>query len=116
MMKIQTKRSKKQQDKGTRAIHRVLLSLFPAVPATIDEVVYRYNPVAIRILLVDPRFEGMPLSKRIDFVLNSLRKQLPESLTNTISMLVLRTQDEMNDDRDHDLIRMEFEDPDRSDN
>ena len=114
MIKTQTKRRKALQNKETRAIYRVLKTLFPAVPSTIENVVYRYNPVAIRVMLIDPRFEGMTLSNRIDFVMSGLKKHLAESLTNNISMLVLRTPDEINDE--HDLIRMEFEDPDRSEN
>jgi hypothetical protein len=107
--------TKKKQDKATRAIYKALKAAFPELPEDIGRVVYRYNPVAIRLLVVDRRFDGLSTAERYKLVSDAL-ESLPESVMADISMTVMRTPREMADAaKNGDLIYLEFEDPARSD-
>lgn len=106
--------TRKKQDKTTRAIYRALKQAFPGLPDDIGQVVYRYNPVAVRLLVVDDRFAGLGTAARYKLVSEALR-HLPESVTGDITMAVMRTPEEMADAaRRGDLKYLEFEDPTRS--
>lgn len=107
--------TRKKQDKATRAIFKALKAAFPNLPDDIGQVVYRYNPVAIRLLVVDDRFTGLGTAARYKIVLDALRN-LPEVTVKDISMAVMRTPEEMTDPAGRgDLVYLEFEDPSRSD-
>jgi len=56
----------------TREVERVLRA---AGFETVDA--YRYNSASIRVRVIDPRFEGLPLEKRDEMVETHL-EQLPE--------------------------------------
>ena len=106
--------TRKRQDKDTRAIYKALKQAFPGLPDDIGEVVYRYNPVAIRLLVVDKRFEGLSTAARYKLVSDALR-DLPESVTGDVTMAVMRTPEEMADPAKRgDLMYLEFQDPSRS--
>jgi stress-induced morphogen len=106
---------KRRQDAKTRAIYAALKKSFPNLPDDISRVVYRYNSVSVRVLIVDPAFEGLSAAERHKRVTRVL-KDLPTDVTDDITMLVMRSPAELADDtKGADLIYLEFEDPSRSD-
>jgi hypothetical protein len=69
--------------------------------------VYRYNPAAIRIRIIDPAFEGKSKSERHDEAFAAL-KGLPGRVLSQISVLLCLAPGERH------MLDMEFEDPSRS--
>jgi hypothetical protein len=111
-----TRRLRKVQDKRTRAIYRSLQKHFRCVAGRIEDVVYRYNSASIWIKIVDPQLKCMSPFERIDMVYERLSGDVPDSVTGLISLMVLRTPDEIANEGERDLFLKDFEDPDRSDN
>ena len=68
---------RKRQDASTRQVFAALKRAFPDVPDDTAEVVYRYNPVAIRIRVVSRSFAGINDDRRDDAVMSAL-KELPK--------------------------------------
>lgn len=68
--------------------------------------VYRYNPVSIRIRVVDPDFEGMSIADREDVIWKILEK-LPEDIISDISVGLFITPEEQPDS----LMNFEFDHP-----
>lgn len=66
----------------------------------------RQNPVAIRIRIIDPDFDGIDLVDRED-ELWPLLKKLPEEVFANLTMLLLLTPDEAT----RSFASMEFDDP-----
>jgi hypothetical protein len=54
--------------------------------------------------------------ERFDMVYERLSGDVPDSVTGLISLMVLRTPDEIANEGHRDLFLKDFEDPDRSDN
>ena len=69
--------------------------------------VFRQNPGAIRVRIIDHRFAGMPRLRRHDEIWNFLSQRLSEDLMGEISALILLPPGEMRSS----LSYMEFEDP-----
>jgi hypothetical protein len=79
--------------------------------ATVD--VYRYNPASIRVRVIDPRFEGLPLEKR-DAMVEPLLEQLPERTQADIMSLFTFAPSEIEQTAKNFrelLLNTEFEDP-----
>jgi stress-induced morphogen len=69
--------------------------------------VFRQNPGAIRVRIIDDRFTGMPRSRRHDEVWEFLSQRLGEDLMAEISALVLLPKTEIRSS----LANLEFDDP-----
>ena len=100
--------AKKIQDDGTRQIYAALKAAFPRLDSVRGRVVYRYNPVAIRVRVIDPSFAGLGSAKREWMVMQALR-DVPREVLDDITMLIMATPDETEDP--HQLLNLEFDDP-----
>lgn len=67
-------------------------------------IVYRYNPAAIRIKIVDSVFADMTKSERHDYAFGFLKK-VPEDTVAQVSVLLCLAPGE------HSLLDAEFSDP-----
>lgn len=72
----------------TKQVENHLRRYFP------NTVAYRYNPAAIRVRIVDGRFQRVSRSKRFDMVIPYVR-ELPEKTQQDVSLLLLLTPDEL---------------------
>jgi stress-induced morphogen len=82
------------------------LDEYVAYHPTADVVVYRRDPVSIRIRIVDSDFAALNRIARHNAILPYLRK-LPEELRTDITVLQLLTPEET----ETSLANMEFENP-----
>ena len=107
MRKAMTKRSNRGKDAYVRqileALRREYLPIHPQ--ARIDA--YRYNPASIRVRIIDPCFEGRPITQRDDEVRQLLRRNLPEDVRADINLLLLLAPGETK----KSPANLEFEDP-----
>ena len=99
----------KKQDDRTAAIYHALAGQFPALDHRPKEVVYAYNPVAIRVRVVDESFEGQSYFQRHRRVMKAL-SSLPEEIVGDITMVLALTERE----KQQNLVNLEFDDPSRS--
>ena len=103
--------AKKKQDERTRAIFAELASVFPDVASKRPaEVVYLFNPVSIRVRVIDDRFEGKETAARERLVYRALKEISHEALAD-ITMLLMLTRQEATDPIN--ILSAEFDDPDR---
>lgn len=102
------KAAKKKQDRQTGLIYKRLKARFPSLPEDVSRVVYRYNPAAIRVRVIDPAFVGKSYGER-EALLGSPILSLPEEVERDITLLLLLTPDEAA--RGTDLMNLEFDDP-----
>jgi hypothetical protein len=72
------------------------------------DVVYRYNPVAIRTRIISPRFIGKSLAEREEMVLTAL-DSVPDEVSEDITMMIMLTPREA---KRPDYVFREFDDPD----
>lgn len=100
--------TRKRQDERTRAIYDALIQCFSGANRPIEEVVYVYNPVAIRVRVIDDVFRGKSSSQRHRIVMQAL-SDLPERVIGDIMMLLALTQEEV--DKSKSLVNLEFDDP-----
>ena len=102
-------RSAKTTDSQTARIRQKLEEEYlPKHPdAQID--VYRYNPVSIRVRILDPDFAGKDVREREDMVWPIL-DTLPDRVLTDLSILLLLPPEE----REASLLSLEFDDPSRS--
>lgn len=98
---------KKLQDDSTLQIYSALKSAFPNLSAQQEQVVYRYNPVSIRVRVVSPRFTGKSLAEREEMVLEVL-DSVPSEMAEDITYLLMLSPREA---RRPDLMSREFDDP-----
>jgi len=96
----------KQIDAKTKRIERLLIEEYRSVHPDARIKVYRYNPGAIRIRVVDRSFEGKTISEREAEIWRILEK-LPDPLQMEISVCLLITPDE----QETSLMNLEFEEP-----
>ena len=92
----------------TRMVERALRD---AGFETVDA--YRYNSAAIRLRVIDPRFEGKPLEKR-DAMVEQHLKRLPERTQGDIISLFTFAPSELQQTSKpprEALLNLEFEDP-----
>jgi hypothetical protein len=79
--------------------------------ATVDA--YRYNSASIRLRVIDPRFEGLPIEKR-DAMVEPYLDSLPERTQSDIMTLFTFAPSELKESpkavRER-LLNMEFESP-----
>ena len=99
-------RKSKQIDETTKTIERRLLSDYGSAHPGAQIKVYRYNPGAIRIRIVDEGFDGKSIKDREAEVWPILEK-LPEPLQMEVSVCLLITPHE----QATSLMNLEFEDP-----
>ncbi len=104
-------KASKKQDERTAAIYQALSSQFPELDRRPKEVVYVYNPVAIRVRVVDESFAGLSYSQRHRRVMKALAP-LPEEIVGDITMVLALTPAEI--EREQSLVNLEFDDPSRS--
>jgi stress-induced morphogen len=100
--------AKKVQDKTTRQIFSALKKAFPNLPEESERVVYRYNPAAIRIRIISPRFVGKTTDER-DALVNAAFESLPPDATDDVTMLIMLTPREAK--KSHQMLSREFDDP-----
>jgi|GEM_PF-2022269 len=111
MTAIRRKRpTRKRQDAGTAKVFAALRVAFPDLPEDPAKVVYRYNPVAIRVRVVSPRFVGKSLAEREEMVLAAL-DEVPESVADDITMILMLTPREA---KRPDVMSNEFDEPDQN--
>jgi hypothetical protein len=91
----------------TRRVEAVLRKEFPNSDA------YRYNSASIRVRVIDPRFERMPVDER-DAVIEPLLGQLPGETQADIMNLILLSPSEIEASCRKSLVNEEFEDPSES--
>jgi hypothetical protein len=99
---------KKKQDSETRRIFKALKKQFAGLPDDIDQVVYRYNPGAIRVRVIDDAFRGKSYSER-ELLIDPVLDSLPEDIRRDITLLLLLTPQEAKSS--NDLMNLEFDDP-----
>jgi len=100
--------NEKKQDKATRLIYQALRKRFPNLPNDMSQVVYRYNPAAIRVRVIDGSFAGKTFGQREHSIADVL-ESLPEDVQRSITVLLLMTTKEAKDPSD--LMNQEFDDP-----
>lgn len=100
----------KTQDDATAAIYAALRRAFPELPAAPEQVVYRYNPVALRVRVVSPRFAGKSTAERDEMVSQALRAVPPE-VTEDITLQLMLTPEETTSST---LVQREFDHPTES--
>lgn len=100
---------KKRADAATERIKKLLIEKYLSAhpDAAID--VYRYNPVSIRIRIIDPAFEGKSIPQR-ERAVWAVLKQLPDEVQADISVCLLLTPQE----QASSLMNLEFEQPSHS--
>ncbi len=103
--------TRKQQDASTRRIFAALKRAFVDIPERIEDVVYRYNPAAIRIRLISEAFENLDDFARDRMVMQAMR-EVPKADRDDVSMILAFTTTEF-ESRDS-LVSLEFDDPSRS--
>jgi len=96
----------KQIDKSTRLIEQRLMNEYLSKHPLADIRVYRYNPAAIRVRIVDPDFAGMDLPNREQVIWPILEK-LPEDVRLDVTVCLLITPEE----QPRSMMNLEFEDP-----
>ena len=102
------RRANKKQDERTAAIYQALATQFPELDSRPKEVVYVYNPVAIRVRVVDESFAGQSYSQRHRRVMKAL-EPLPEEIVGDITMVLALTPSEL--EKQQSLVNLEFDDP-----
>lgn len=90
----------KLKTEETTLIEKILKPHFANVQA------YRYNPVSIRVRIVDDRFQGKSNPERDDMV-EPLLRQLPQEIQDDITILLLLTEEETRTR----MMNVEFENP-----
>jgi stress-induced morphogen len=90
---------KKKNDR-TDLIEEKLGSRFPSAE------VYQYNPVSIRVRIIDERFQGKSNVER-EKLLSDLLQQLPEEVEADITLLLLLTREEA----EHSMMNVAFDYP-----
>jgi hypothetical protein len=96
----------KQTDKGTRRVADLLAAKYKVNHPKCDVVVYRYNPVSIRIRIVDPDFRGKSIVERENDVWPIL-DTLPGDVRDDISVCLLIAPGEQK----NSIMNLEFEEP-----
>jgi stress-induced morphogen len=99
--------AKKVQDETTAKIFAALKGAFPELPDEPEEVVYRYNPVAVRVRVVSPKFRGKSTAEREEMVDQAFRS-LPPEVTEDITMQFMLTPEEA---KRPTMLDREFDDP-----
>lgn len=91
------------------AVNQVAAALekFEKSHASAECIVYRYNPAAIRIRIVDAVFQGQSKGARHDYAMQFLR-QLPDDVLSQMSILLCLAPGESS------MLDLDFENPDRS--
>lgn len=106
-----TQSTAKKQDARTKAIYLALKDSFPNLGELREKVVYLYNPVAIRVRVIDESFEGLGYRQRHQRVMKALA-DLPEDVTGDMTMLLALTPAEV--EKGRYIVNEEFDDPSRS--
>lgn len=97
----------KVQNKKTQRIFAALKRGFPELSDQPEEVVYQYNPIAIRVRVISPKFRGKSSAEREQIVNDSL-VSVPSKITEDITMLFMLSPEES---KNPTLLYREFDDP-----
>lgn len=95
-----------RQDAATKRIRQLLEKQHAAKHPKASIDVYRYNPAAIRIRIIDPDFAEKTIAEREQAVWRIL-EQLPDETFSEITVCLLITPEEQRSS----LMNLEFEDP-----
>lgn len=98
---------KKVQDEVTASLYLALKKAFSGLSQNVEDVVYRYNPVAVRVRVISAKFEGKSSAERESMVNKALRG-LPDEMTEDITMLFTLTPEEA---KKPTLLQREFDEP-----
>ena len=71
---------------------------------------YRFNSASVRVRVIDPRFEEMPVPEREDMVFPVIER-LPERIREDILLLLTMAPSELKGRNRHLLVNLEFESP-----
>ena len=102
-------KDKKIQDESTARIYSALKSAFPDLPDVPKQVVYRYNPVAVRVRVISPRFTGKSMAEREEMV-NVALDSVPPEISEDITMQITLSPREA---KRPDFVFLEFDEPDK---
>ena len=112
MMTVAT--SRKKQDSGTKQIYQLLRTCFPDISSDVNEVIYRFNSVSVRVLIVSSRFDKLDKKQRtkmFDDAMNAADPKL-RAVINDITILLLLTPEELShEDTRFDWLFIEFHNP-----
>jgi len=100
----------KKQDSQTKLLYAALADAFPDLSREPAAVVYRYNPVSIRVRVITDSFQDKSFAERDRMIKRALRA-IPEEVFNDISLIIAMTPEES---EEPDLMNIEFESPNRS--
>ena len=100
--------AEKVQDDATGRIYAALKAAFPELPDDPCRVVYKYNPVAIRVRVISPKFRGKSMAER-DAMVGEALAAVPSQVTKDITMLFPLTPGEAK--RPPWLVYREFDNP-----
>jgi hypothetical protein len=103
MSQTTTPRWETMKTSETREVERIIREVFPRSDA------YRYNSASIRVRVIDPRFEGLPVEKR-DAMVEPLLERLPEATRDDIMNLITLAPSEVSGTIPS-IVQVEFEDP-----
>jgi len=96
----------KQPDDAVESVANVL-GEFEQTHSSAESYVYRYNPAAIRVKIVDPVFHGRSKGERHDYALRFLDR-LPDEVMSQVSVLLCLEPGESS------MLDLEFVDPTRA--
>jgi len=108
-LKSSRRKSVKRQDRTTFRIHQALKAAFPDLPDEPEKVVYRYNPVSIRVRVVTSKFVGKTEAER-DAMVGAAFEPLPPDETEDISFQLMLTPRESK--QSARIMYREFDEPD----
>jgi stress-induced morphogen len=97
---------KEKSDKGLAEVAEALRHFDQEHPGT-HIILYRYNPVSIRIRIVSNKFKGMSKSDRHDYALNYLQGLTEETYADLSLLLCLAPGE-------RSMMDLEFENPSTS--
>ena len=99
----------KAQDRTTARIYSALKDYFPDIPVDPTAVVYRYNPVCIRVRVVSSKFVGKTSDER-DAMIQAAYEPLPPDATDDVTMELALTPRESK--QSFQLVSREFDEID----
>lgn len=100
--------AEKVQDQTTAQIFAALKKEFPDLPDDPSQVVYRYNPVSVRVRVISSRFVGKTSAERGAMVAAAY-EPLPPDATDDITMELTLTPREAK--QSYQRLSQEFDDP-----
>ena len=107
--RVKPKNAVKAQDRITARIYSALKDYFPDIPDDPISVVYRYNPVCIRVRVVSSKFVGKSSAER-EAMIQAAYEPLPPDATDDVTMELALTPRESK--QSFQIVSREFDEPD----